>query len=59
MLTLWGLVMVVVLVLVAAGLAWLTRDTTPSPLPRRNRRAPRDPDDQPIVPDEEPPLDQP
>ena len=28
MLTLWGLVMVVVLVLVAAGLAWLTRDPT-------------------------------
>jgi len=38
---------------------WLTRDTTPPPLPGRHRRPPRDPHDQPIVPDEEPPPDQP
>ena len=59
MLTLWGLVIVVVLVLVAVGAWWLTRDTTPPSPPGRHRWLPRDPHDQPIVPDDEEPPEQP
>ena len=57
MLTLWGVVIVVSLVLWAIT-AWLvTRDTPPPPPPGRHRPKRRDPHD-PVVSDDEPPPNQ-
>ena len=57
MLTLWGVVIVVSLVLLAIT-AWLeTRDTPPPPPPGRHRPKRRDPHD-PVVSDDEPPPNQ-
>jgi hypothetical protein len=57
MLTLWGVVIVVSLVLLAIT-AWLvTRDIPPPPPPGRHRPKRRDPHD-PVVSDDEPPPNQ-
>jgi hypothetical protein len=57
MLTLWGAVALVSLILLA-GIAWLlTRDTPTPPSPGRHQPKRRDPHD-PVVRDDEPPPDQ-
>jgi hypothetical protein len=58
MLTVWGILVPIALVALAVGVWLLLRDPTPPSPPGRHRRPPRDPHDQPIVPDEEPPPDQ-
>jgi hypothetical protein len=59
MLTLWAIVLPVALVTVAVGVWLLLRDTGTPPPPGRHLRPPRDPHDQPIVPDDEEPPEQP
>jgi len=59
MATVLGILVPITLVAIAVGVWLLLRDPTAPSRPGRHRPPPRDPHDQPIVPDDEEPPEQP
>ena len=59
MATLLGILVPIALVALAVGVWLLLRDSNPPKPPGRHRQPPRDPNDQPIVPDDVEPPEQP